>query len=220
MNREQTAMNFMSEATDWRTKCYFMQKRVLDVVVSTILLLCLIPLFAIVMICIKICSVGPMLYWQARVGEGGHIIHFPKFRSMYISADRRRHEIEDESHHENSHTFKMKKDPRITLIGRFIRRYSIDELPQLWLVFRGDLTQVGPRPALPEEVQKYTGSERMRLLAKPGLTCIWQVSGRGDIPFKEQCEMDCEYIRQRSFRMDLKLLVQTVPAVFGGKGAY
>jgi lipopolysaccharide/colanic/teichoic acid biosynthesis glycosyltransferase len=117
-------------------------------------------------------------------------------------------------------TFKMKRDPRITWIGRIISKLSIDETPQLWNVFNGHMTLVGPRPPLPSEVEKYTLHDRRRLDVKPGLTCIWQVSGRGDIPFQEQVELDIEYIESQSLWLDLKLLVKTVPAVLLGRGAY
>ena len=116
--------------------------------------------------------------------------------------------------------FKMKEDPRITRVGRVIRRLSIDELPQLWNVLRGDMALVGPRPALPAEVSTYSVAERRRLLVRPGITCIWQVSGRSDIPFSRQVEMDLEYILTANLATDLKLLVKTVPAVISGQGAY
>jgi lipopolysaccharide/colanic/teichoic acid biosynthesis glycosyltransferase len=114
----------------------------------------------------------------------------------------------------------MKHDPRITRVGRLIRRFSIDELPQLWNVLRGDMSLVGPRPALPSEVAQYTLEHRRRLLAQPGITCTWQVSGRSDIPFRQQVEMDLDYIHQATLKRDLQLLLKTIPAVFGGKGAY
>ena len=117
-------------------------------------------------------------------------------------------------------TFKMKKDPRITWIGRIIRKLSIDELPQLWCVLKGDMSLVGPRPPVPSEVEKYTLSDRRRLDIKPGLTCIWQVSGRGDIPFKEQVKLDVQYIESQSIWLDIKIILLTVPAVLTGKGAY
>jgi len=117
-------------------------------------------------------------------------------------------------------TFKMKTDPRITPVGRFIRRFSIDELPQLWCVLRGDMTLVGPRPPIPSEVARYGLKDRYRLSVKPGLTCIWQVSGRSEIPFEQQVELDIEYIQRQSIAADVKLLARTVPAVVRGRGAY
>ena len=126
----------------------------------------------------------------------------------------------DQSDHEDSITFKMKRDPRITWIGRIIRKLSIDELPQLWCVLRGDMSLVGPRPPLPSEVEQYSLSDRRRLEVIPGLTCIWQVSGRGDIPFAEQVELDAQYIESQSLWLDILLLLKTVPAVLLGRGAY
>ena len=126
----------------------------------------------------------------------------------------------EQNEHGQSVTFKMKKDPRITWIGRIIRRTSIDELPQLWCVLKGDMSLVGPRPPVPREVALYTLQDRRRLDVIPGLTCIWQVEGRGDIPFDEQVQMDMAYIESQSFWFDIKLLLKTVPAVLTGKGAY
>jgi lipopolysaccharide/colanic/teichoic acid biosynthesis glycosyltransferase len=122
--------------------------------------------------------------------------------------------------HGNGVTFKMKNDPRITHVGRFIRRTSVDELPQLWCVLVGDMSLVGPRPALANEVARYSLDDRRRLDAAPGLTCTWQVSGRSDIPFPEQLRLDVEYIERQSLREDIKLLLKTVPAVITGRGAY
>jgi lipopolysaccharide/colanic/teichoic acid biosynthesis glycosyltransferase len=122
--------------------------------------------------------------------------------------------------HANSITFKMKKDPRVTWIGKIIRKLSIDELPQLWCVLKGDMSLVGPRPPVPAEVAEYTLADRRRLDVTPGLTCIWQVSGRGEIPFKKQVELDVQYIESQSLWLDIKLLLKTVPAVLLGKGAY
>lgn len=199
---------------------YSSLKRILDILVSGLALFLLIPLFLIVAVLIKLSSRGPVIYTQERVGVDGKIIHFPKFRSMVQNADQLLEKLKIQNDHEDSYTFKMKHDPRITKIGRFIRKFSIDELPQLWLVFKGDMTLVGPRPALVSEVQQYDQVERQRLAVKPGLTCIWQVSGRGDIPFRDQLAMDISYINNRSLWLDFKLLVLTIPAVLTGKGAY
>ena len=195
-------------------------KRVCDVVVAATALSILLPPLAVICLIVKLTSKGKALYWQDRIGLNGKVIYFPKIRSMVEGADSQIVDMSAKNDHENSHTFKMKNDPRITPIGRFIRKFSIDELPQLWLVLKGDLSLVGPRPALVREVEKYSLEERQRLLVKPGLTCIWQVSGRGDIPFKEQLEMDLNYIKMQSTRLDLKLLFLTIPAVISGKGAY
>ena len=126
----------------------------------------------------------------------------------------------EQSEHQGSLTFKMKRDPRVTWIGRIIRKFSIDEIPQLWCVLTGDMSLVGPRPPVPREVAHYTLADRRRLDVIPGLTCSWQVGGRSDIPFPQQVELDVQYIESQSLRLDIKLLLQTIPAVVLGKGAY
>lgn len=196
-------------------------KRGLDIFVSVTLLLMLTPMFSVVSLLIKLTDGGPILFWQTRVGKWGREFPFPKFRSMVTNAERLKQQLQEQNDHgDECVTFKMKRDPRVTWIGRIMRKYSIDELPQLWCVMIGDMSLVGPRPPVPSEVELYTLSDRRRLDATPGLTCIWQVSGRGDIPFPEQVELDCEYIEQQSFWFDFKLLVKTIPAILTGKGAY
>lgn len=195
-------------------------KRLLDVTVSASMLILLTPLFALVALAIKLTDGGPIFFWQTRVGKWGKEFRFPKFRSMLIDAEQTKDSLLDKSDHSGSITFKMKKDPRITRIGRIIRKLSIDELPQLWNVLKGEMSLVGPRPPVPKEVAQYTLSDRRRLDITPGLTCIWQVSGRSDIPFPEQVELDVLYIESQSVRMDIKLLFMTVPAILIGKGAY
>lgn len=195
-------------------------KRGFDMVAAALLLLCLSPLFFAVAAAIKLTDGGDVLFWQTRVGQWGGEFPFPKFRSMVANAEELKDTILKQSHHEDSITFKMKKDPRVTWIGRIIRKLSIDELPQLWCVLKGDMSLVGPRPPVPREVAQYTLLDRRRLDAKPGLTCIWQVSGRGDIPFDQQVQLDLEYIESQSLWFDFVLLVKTIPAVLMGKGAY
>lgn len=195
-------------------------KRTIDILASSLLLLCLWPFFTVVALCIKLTDRGPILFWQSRIGLWGREFPFPKFRSMVVNAEELKDSLLDQSDHDDSVTFKMKKDPRITWIGRIIRKLSIDELPQLWCVLRGDMSLVGPRPPVPREVAEYTLSDRRRLDAIPGLTCIWQVSGRGDIPFDEQVELDVQYIESQGFWVDIKILLSTIPAVLLGKGAY
>jgi lipopolysaccharide/colanic/teichoic acid biosynthesis glycosyltransferase len=195
-------------------------KRLIDSLVSVVMLIALSPLFAAVAIMIKATDGGPVLFWQVRVGKWGREFPFPKFRSMVTNAEKLKDDLLGQSQHADAKTFKMKKDPRITWIGRIIRKLSIDELPQLWCVLRGDMSLVGPRPPVPREVALYSLSDRRRLDVTPGLTCIWQVSGRGDIPFPQQVELDVEYIHSHSFITDLKILLKTVPAVLFGKGAY
>lgn len=213
----------------WRKKylwhaCVFgslFLKRLIDVVVALTAMVVLSPLLIAVAVCIRFTDKGPVLFWQSRVGQWGREFPFPKFRSMVTNAE----ELKDKLLEENDHggegvTFKMKRDPRVTWIGRIIRKLSIDELPQLLCVLRGDMSLVGPRPPVPREVELYTLADRRRLDATPGLTCIWQVSGRGDIPFDQQVELDVDYIESRSVWMDIKLLLRTIPAVLFGKGAY
>lgn len=195
-------------------------KRALDVAVALSLLVALAPLFALVAVLIKVTDGGAVLFWQTRVGKRGREFRFPKFRSMVPNAERLLASVLHQNHHQAGVTFKLKRDPRVTWIGRILRRTSIDELPQLWCVLTGQMTLVGPRPAVPREVAQYTLTERRRLAVTPGLTCIWQVSGRGDIPFHRQVEMDLDYIHRQSFLLDMKLLLQTVPAVLLGRGAY
>ncbi len=195
-------------------------KRALDIVVSLAMLILLSPLFAFVAACVKLTDGGPVLFWQARVGQWGREFPFPKFRSMVMNAEKLKDTLLAQNQHGDGVTFKMKKDPRVTWIGRIIRKLSIDELPQLWCVLKGDMSLVGPRPPVPREVRLYTLADRRRLDVTPGLTCIWQVSGRGDIPFPQQVQLDLQYIESQSFWLDVKLLLATVPAVLLGKGAY
>jgi lipopolysaccharide/colanic/teichoic acid biosynthesis glycosyltransferase len=196
-------------------------KRALDLVVVVPALLLLAPLFAAVALAIWLQDRGPVLFWQRRVGLHGVEFAFPKFRSMRVDAELvRARLLAANQHGQSGVTFKMKRDPRITPIGRIIRRTSIDELPQLWCVLRGDMSLVGPRPPLPSEVARYTLDDRERLLVTPGLTCIWQVNGRSEVPFPQQVQMDMDYIRRPGLWADVKLLLKTLPAVIRGRGAY
>ena len=179
------------------------------------------PFLLVIGLLIKLTDGGPMLFWQIRVGKWGKPFRFPKFRSMVVNAEEVRAKLLAENQHgDQGITFKMKSDPRITWIGHFIRKTSIDELPQLWCVIKGEMSLVGPRPALVSEVERYTLENRRRLDVTPGLTCIWQVSGRSEIPFDEQCQMDVRYIEEQSVVADLRLLLKTIPAVITGRGAY
>ena len=196
-------------------------KRLVDVTVSSVALVVLSPLFLLVAVLIKATDRGPVLFWQTRVGQWGSHFPFPKFRSMVTDAEARKLELAATNQHgAEGVTFKMKRDPRVTWIGRIIRKLSIDELPQFWCVLRGDMTLVGPRPPVPAEVSQYTPADRRRLEVTPGLTCTWQVSGRADIPFPEQVELDVAYIEERSLTGDLALVARTVPAVILARGAY
>lgn len=195
-------------------------KRTLDILVAGCMLVALSPLFLAVALAIKLTDGGPILFWQTRVGRWGREFPFPKFRSMVVNAEQLKATLLAQNEHADNRTFKMKRDPRITWIGRIIRKLSIDELPQLWCVLKGDMSLVGPRPPVPKEVALYTLADRRRLDVTPGLTCIWQVSGRSEIPFPQQVELDVQYIESQSFWFDIVLLLRTVPAVLLGRGAY
>jgi lipopolysaccharide/colanic/teichoic acid biosynthesis glycosyltransferase len=195
-------------------------KRGLDVMGAGLALLALIPVFVVICVLIQCEDGGPVLFWQRRVGKHGRPFAFPKFRSMVVNAEAKLAQIRAQNQHGDTITFKMKDDPRITRVGKVLRRLSLDEAPQLWCVLTGEMSLVGPRPALPSEVAKYTLEARRRLDVTPGLTCIWQVSGRSNLSFSVQCRLDVEYIEQQSLALDLKLIAKTVPAVLSGKGAY
>ena len=195
-------------------------KRTFDIFASTVLLVLLSPLFAITALCIVLESKGPVFYSQMRVGTDGRHFRFFKFRSMVVGAQAMKSQLMQHNESGDGVLFKIKKDPRITRVGRFIRKFSIDELPQLFNVLIGDMSLVGPRPATPDEVDQYTLEQRKRLNAVPGITCIWQVSGRSEIPFERQVQLDIEYIKSTSIFNDLVILLKTIPAVLSGKGAY
>ena len=195
-------------------------KRWMDVCGSLCAIILLMPLFLAVAVWLKLDSPGPLIYRQVRIGLHGRPFYFYKFRSMYIDSDARRAALEKENESKDGVIFKMKNDPRITKCGRFIRKYSIDEAPQFFNVLLGDMSLVGPRPPLPSEVAQYSLDDRKRLNILPGITCIWQISGRSDIPFREQVVLDREYIRGQGFWKDVLILFKTIPAVIAGKGAY
>jgi exopolysaccharide biosynthesis polyprenyl glycosylphosphotransferase len=193
-------------------------KRVMDIVVSLVGLIVLSPLLAIVALAVKFTSPGPVLFAQERVGMNKRLFKLYKFRSMYVDAEKRRRELEHLNEMDGP-VFKIKNDPRITPLGRFIRKTSIDELPQLLNVLRGQMSLVGPRPPLPAEVDRYDWLYRRRLSIKPGITCLWQISGRNQITFKQWMEMDKAYIDNWSLWLDITILAKTVPAVLFSKGA-
>jgi len=199
---------------DWLAKRFF------DMFVSGVILLVLSPFLLALILWIRLDSQGSVLFPQTRVGKGGKLFTMWKFRSMYIDAEKRQAALMKNNEMKGGVLFKMKEDPRITSVGRFIRKFSIDELPQLWNVFIGDMSLVGPRPPLPSEVAEYTAYQRRRLEATPGITCVWQISGRSDIPFVQQVEMDLAYIASQSFWGDIALLLKTIPAVLTARGAY
>ena len=208
---------FLWEAT---LKLSYFTKRSIDVVCSLVFILLFMPIYIITALCIVLESPGNVIYKQNRVGKNGRYFDFYKFRSMVMNADKLKDELKADNESSDGVIFKMKKDPRITRTGKFIRRFSIDELPQLFNVLIGDMSLVGPRPPVPKEVDEYTLEDRKRLHVTPGITCIWQVTGRSDIPFKEQVELDKQYIKSRSLKNDIIILLKTIPAVLTGKGAY
>ncbi|MEZ4389304.1 MAG: sugar transferase [Candidatus Krumholzibacteriia bacterium] len=198
---------------------YRVAKRALDVAGALLGLGLVVPLLPFIAAMIKLETAGPILFRQVRVGRRGRLFHCYKFRSMSLDAEHRKAEL-DHLNEATGAAFKIKDDPRITRVGRFLRRSSLDEFPQLWNVLRGDMSIVGPRPQIPAEVAEYTPEEARRLVARPGLTCLWQVSGRSQLDFAEWMALDQEYVRRRSLAFDLGILLRTLPAVVERKGAY
>jgi lipopolysaccharide/colanic/teichoic acid biosynthesis glycosyltransferase len=188
--------------------------------VSALGLLLISPLLLLVMLLIKLESPGNILFSQTRIGENGRHFKMYKFRSMYLKSDPRYQEPNPEESSRDGVCKKYVNDPRITTIGKFIRKYSIDELPQLFNVVTGDMCLVGPRPALAIETYEYEFSEQARLFSKPGLTGLWQVSGRANTSFAEQLVLDTSYIEHQSIVNDIKIILLTIPAVLTAKGAY
>ena len=201
------------------SRTYLFIKRTMDIALSTIGLILCIPLFIAVAIAIKRDSPGPVIFKQQRVGKDGKTFTMYKFRTMVVNAE----EILDELLSKNEAdgpVFKIKEDPRVTKLGKWLRKTSIDELPQLWNVLKGNMSLVGPRPPLEREVVQYDNYQRQRLSVKPGITCYWQVSGRSNITFDEWVELDIKYIQEQSLWTDIKLLFKTIGAVLRKDGAY
>lgn len=194
-------------------------KRAIDIAASSTLLLLLLPLFPIVALAIRLSSPGPTLYRSTRLGKNGKAFTFLKFRSMVVDAHENRRQLLHLNEADGP-VFKLANDPRVTRVGSFLRRSSIDELPQLLNVLRGEMSLVGPRPPIPEEVEKYEPWQRRRLEVTPGITCLWQISGRSRLGFNEWMRLDLQYIQHRSFKLDLKILLRTLPAVLSRDGAY
>jgi lipopolysaccharide/colanic/teichoic acid biosynthesis glycosyltransferase len=194
-------------------------KRSIDILGSLVFLILLLPLLVVTALAVLLTSKGAPLYVQERIGRDGKAFRMLKFRSMRRDAHRDR---EDLLHlnQASGPVFKIPEDPRITPVGRLIRKLSIDELPQLVNVLRGDMSLVGPRPPLPEEYRTYSERERGRLAVTPGITCVWQVSGRSNVDFETWVAMDLRYIRSWTIRKDLLILLKTIPAVVSGRGAY
>ncbi|HLJ53924.1 MAG TPA: sugar transferase [Chthonomonadaceae bacterium] len=198
---------------------YLRVKRALDVLLAIGLLSIAWPAMLAAVIAVRLTSNGPVVFRQVRVGRGGRYFVCYKFRSMCADAEAKKSAL----HHLNEMdgpVFKIKRDPRITPVGAFIRKYSIDELPQLFNVLRGEMSIVGPRPPVPAEVEKYGPRERQRLAVQPGLTCLWQVSGRSNVAFDRWVELDLRYIKTMSFWNDVRIVLKTIPAVLSGTGAH
>ena len=194
-------------------------KRVLDLVLASLGMLATLPIWLAIVVAIRLDSPGAALFVQDRVGIHGRRFRFYKFRSMYADEEHRVGELQS-SNEVSGPVFKMRADPRVTRVGNLLRRTSLDELPQLLNVLKGEMSLVGPRPPLPKEVEQYRPSDSMRLSVKPGLTCLWQISGRSTIGFDEWMELDREYIRRMSLGVDLTILMRTVWAVLSCRGAY
>jgi len=194
-------------------------KRALDLVGSLVAMVLSAPVVALLAVLIKLESRGPVFYRSVRIGRGGRPFVFLKLRSMVKDADRTRQHLSHMNECDGP-VFKIERDPRVTRIGRFLRTTSLDELPQFYNVLVGDMSLVGPRPPIPEEVAQYEPWQLRRLDVRPGITCLWQISGRSRIGFQEWMRLDLEYIRHQSLSLDLKILVRTLPAVLSREGAY
>lgn len=197
---------------------YRFMKRSLDIVLSLIALICLSPLFLIVAVLIKCDSKGTVLYSQVRIGIWGKPFKMYKFRSMCMDADKQLEQLEALNERDGP-VFKISNDPRVTRVGKFIRKTCIDELPQLINILKGEMSIVGPRPPLPNEVDQYTPYQMKRLDVRPGLTCYWQIKKGKRTTFEEWVEMDLKYIRERSLRVDIKIIFLTMRVVLSGKGS-
>ncbi len=198
---------------------YKFLKRLFDILLSGIALVCLSPVFLVTIIAIKLEDGGPAFFIQPRAGKDMKTFKMYKFRSMFVNADEKLKELLKDNE-QSGHAFKIKNDPRITKVGKFIRKVSIDELPQLINIIKGDMSIVGPRPILPWQMEECNEYEKQRLIVQPGLTCYWQIGGRANIKWEEWVELDLDYIEDMSLWTDLKMIVKTVPVVFNSEGAY
>jgi exopolysaccharide biosynthesis polyprenyl glycosylphosphotransferase len=215
---EMDGIPLLSFATTPTSQIQLMAKRTLDVAIAALVMLLGIPVVLMIALLIKLTSGGTVLFRQTRCGLNGRFFTLYKFRTMVEDAEERRRELLH-LNEMNGPVFKLRSDPRVTWLGRFLRRFSLDELPQFWNVLRGDMSLVGPRPPIPEEVAKYQRWQRRRLAMKPGLTCLWQISGRNDLDFDRWMQLDLEYIDSWTPMLDFKILLKTIPAVLSGKGA-
>jgi lipopolysaccharide/colanic/teichoic acid biosynthesis glycosyltransferase len=222
LDRRKSRTKVQLKVIAWEGTVLFakIMKVVIDYTLTPIMIILAMPIFILTTVAIYIDNPGPIIFRANRVGKDGKQFSFLKFRSMRVNADQMKDALLSQNESKDGVIFKIKRDPRITRVGRMIRRTSIDELPQLFNVIKGDMSLVGPRPPLPREVALYTLEERKRLHVKPGITGRWQVSGRSETPFQQQVQYDLEYINSKGIWKDVKILLQTIPAVIGGKGAY
>lgn len=216
---ERIETNAIYQAKSQKHLLYAFVKRFLDLFLSVFAFILLLPLILLTAIAIKLEDGGPVIYSQLRAGKGGKRFRFYKFRSMCVNAEEKQNDLKILNECDGP-IFKITKDPRVTKVGRILRRSSVDELPQLINIMLGDMTIVGPRPPLLNEVEQYTPEQMHRLDVKPGLTCYWQCSGRSDLSFQKWVELDLKYIQERSLWTDFRILLKTVPAVLTGRGAY
>lgn len=200
-------------------RVYLCFKRFLDVTVAVLVLAAMLPLLALIAIALVIDNPGPILFSQMRVGRNNKLFRFYKFRSMVKNAPALQAQLKAENEAAGP-IFKMRRDPRVTRVGRILRKFSLDELPQLFNVLRGEMSLVGPRPHLPSEVAQYADHQLRRLTVQPGLVCLREVSGRSELTFERWIELDLHYISCRSLRTDLSILIRLLPAVICGHGAY
>ncbi len=220
-NNVRSAQRMRLQLITWVIKSKIAQnlKRFFDLIIATVTLFFVWPLMLLVAVTIKLESPGPIIFRQIRIGKHAEPFYCYKFRSMCVDAEARKAELMDLNEADEV-VFKIKKDPRITRVGNFIRKYSLDELPQIFNVIKGEMSLVGPRPPVPHEVENYQFEHLQRLSVTPGITGLQQVSGRSDLEFKRWIELDLQYIAEQSFLKDVEILLKTIPAVLFGKGAY
>lgn len=213
----------MTKITPYHIK-HIPAKRAFDILFSLLALAFCLPIFLIIALVIRLNSSGNAIYSHERIGRGGKPFRCYKFRSMYSDADVRLNSLlqnHPEFQKEWATSRKLKKDPRVTPVGNFLRKTSLDELPQFWNVLRGDLSIVGPRPVVHDEVIHHLGEKALKILSvRPGLTCIWQVSGRSDVSYSKRIQLDEEYVDNRSLLLDIKLILKTIPSMISSRGAY
>lgn len=195
-------------------------KRTLDILVAIVVLIVVAPVMAVLVVVVHTASPGPIIFRQTRIGRGGQTFTLLKFRTMFVGSDARVLSLSGMNHMADGPLFKVRDDPRVTVSGRWMRKYSLDELPQLFNVLAGSMSLVGPRPALPHETETYSDNVRRRLTVKPGITGLWQVSGRCDLDWAQSVQLDIRYVETWNIYVDIWILIRTIPAVISGRGAY